>query len=107
MIGNLKDRVQPVDALPAERPAPTAMLHHVDSPDFADSETALFEACPEAAALIQALRGCQHPRSGRLMARLRDCQDETRMSELRAEIFQLLALSFGRAEAERRLQPLQ
>ena len=95
MIQRLKDR----DRLP--------MLHHVDSPDFADSETALTEACPEAAALIQALRGCQHPPSGRLMARLRDCQDEARMNDLRAEIFQLLALSFGRAEAERRLHPLQ
>ena len=95
MIQRLKDR----DRLP--------MLHHVDSPDFADSETALTEACPEAAALIQALRGCQHPRSGRLMARLRDCQDETRINDLRAEVFQLLALSFGRAEAERRLQTVQ
>ncbi|MBS0597601.1 MAG: hypothetical protein H6927_08850 [Burkholderiaceae bacterium] len=83
------------------------MLHRFDSPDFADSETALVAACPEAATLIQALRGCQHPRSGRLMARLRDCQDPDRMDELRAEIFQLLALSFGRAEAERRLLPLQ
>ncbi|MEZ5607134.1 MAG: hypothetical protein R3E52_08375 [Burkholderiaceae bacterium] len=83
------------------------MLLRVDSPDFADSETALVEACPEAALLIQALRGCQHPRSGRLMARLRDCQDPTHFDELRAEIFQLLALSFGRAEAERRLLPLQ
>ncbi|MFO1178052.1 MAG: hypothetical protein U1E79_06680 [Ottowia sp.] len=68
------------------------MLHRFDSPDFADSETALVAACPEAATLIQALR---------------DCQDPDRMDELRAEIFQLLALSFGRAEAERRLLPLQ
>ena len=60
MIQRFKDR----DRLP--------MLHHVDSPDFADSVTALIEASPEACALIQALRGCQHPRSGRLMARLRD-----------------------------------
>ncbi|MFD2378538.1 hypothetical protein ACFSTJ_15130 [Ottowia pentelensis] len=37
------------------------MLHRIDSPDFADSETALIAACPEAASLIQALRGCQHP----------------------------------------------
>ena len=83
------------------------MLHHIDSPDFLDSETALIEACPQAASLIQALRGCQHPRSGRLMARLRDCQDPQQFGDLRAEIFQLLALSFGRTEAERRLQPVQ
>jgi len=42
-----------------------------------------------------------------MMARLRDCQDETRINDLRAEVFQLLALSFGRAEAERRLQTVQ
>ena len=83
------------------------MLHRIESPDFADPETALADACPQAAALVQLLCDCRHPRAERLMARLRDCQESQQIDLLRAEVFNLLALSFGPTEAQRRLQPLQ
>lgn len=83
------------------------MLHHVESPDVADLESALIEAAPQAAALIEALRDCCHPRRGRLIARLRDCGDPQQLELLHAEVFNLLALSFGPAEAERRLHALE
>lgn len=83
------------------------MLAHVESPDVSDTDTALATACPAAAALVLALDGCCHPRAGRLMARLRDCEGTEQIDSLRGEVFNLLALSFGPTEAQRRLLPLQ
>ncbi|MGB3069249.1 MAG: hypothetical protein WBC18_11900 [Ottowia sp.] len=85
----------------------TVMLAHVESPDVSDTDTALATACPEAAALVRALNGCCHPRAGRLLARLGDCEGADQIDSLRAEVFNLLALSFGPTEAQRRLLPLQ
>ncbi|MET4580165.1 hypothetical protein ABIE13_005304 [Ottowia thiooxydans] len=83
------------------------MLQLVESPDFSDSDTALASASPEAATLVLALNGCCHPRVGRLMARLRDCECSNQLDLLRGEVFNVLALSFGPTEAQRRLLPLQ
>jgi len=80
-----------------------AMLNRIENPDFVDTETALIEACPQAAVLIEALRDCRHPRAARLTARLRHCEDPGQIEILRSEVFSLLAMSFGREEAERRL----
>lgn len=81
------------------------MLNRIDNPDFVDTDTALIEAGPQAAPLIEALRDCQHPRAGRLLAQLRACEAAEQLHVLRGEVFGLLALSFGRIEAERRLPP--
>lgn len=83
------------------------MLRRFESPDFSDSDTALATACPTAAALVIALNDCCHPRAGRLRARLRDCEDPGQLDMLKGEVFNLLALSFGPSEAQRRLIPLQ
>ena len=85
------------------------MQHHVKSPDFADFDAALNdqETWPHASALIEALRGCRHPRSGRLVARLRDCRNGDELVLLHGDVFHLLVLSFGIAEARRRIPPLQ
>ncbi len=83
------------------------MLRHIENPDFADPDTALIDANPETAKLMRALADCHHPRATRLLTRLRDCQDAKELATLRAEVFRLLALSFGPAEAERRVPPLQ
>ncbi len=81
------------------------MLLRVESPDFSDSDTALATATPRAAALVRALDGCRHPRAGRLKARLSDCEDAEQLEMLRGEVFNLLALTFGPSEAQRRLLP--
>jgi hypothetical protein len=57
-----------------------------------------------AAALSQALTDCCHPRAARLQARLTGHLDADQLALLRGEVLNLLALSFGAAEAQRRLQ---
>jgi hypothetical protein len=67
-------------------------------------------ACPQARLLLDALQDCCHPRAERLRARLLDCHDTQNLLGLRAEVLNLLALSFGCAEAQARLRqpaPLQ
>jgi len=61
-------------------------------------------ASPQARLLLDALQDCCHPRAERLRARLLDCRDAHKLAELRGEVLNLLALSFGRAEAALRLQ---
>jgi len=61
-------------------------------------------AAPHVRKLLATLEDCCHPRAERLRARLLDCGDAQNMAELRAEVLSLLTLSFGRAEAESRLQ---
>lgn len=65
------------------------------------------DADPQAMVLVGTLDGCCHPRAGRLKARLVDCQCHDQLAQLRAEVTHLLTLSFGPAEAQRRLQALQ
>ena len=65
------------------------------------------DADPVAMELMGTLHGCCHPRAGRLKARLVDCQCDDQLALLRAEVTHLLTLSFGPAEAQRRLQALQ
>ena len=57
--------------------------------------------------LVRALADCCHPRAARLKARLVECQGPDQLALLKAEVLNLLTLSFGPAEAQRRLQPLQ
>ncbi|MCA0323991.1 MAG: hypothetical protein LCH89_00065 [Proteobacteria bacterium] len=80
------------------------MLQRINSPEFVHSEIALAHATPQARPLIQALLDCCHPRAGRLVSRLCDCQAEAELASLRAEVRNLLALSFGTEEAKRRLE---
>jgi hypothetical protein len=69
------------------------------------------EAAPDvgrvALALIDAMAGCCHPRVERLTERLRACDRPDQLRLLRGEVLNLLTLSFGPAEAQRRLQALQ
>ena len=65
------------------------------------------DADPQAMVLMNTLDGCCHPRASRLKARLVDCQCNDQLALLRAEVTHLLTLSFGPAEAQRRLQALQ
>jgi hypothetical protein len=65
------------------------------------------EADPKALALVQALSGCCHPRAGRLTARLLACTQPEQLLALQGDVRNLLALSFGPAEADQRLQALQ
>ena len=88
------------------RPLKT-MLSHIKSPDFAASDCWTVKPDPVAAVLIEALHDCVHPRSGRLRAQLQGCTDAAQLEHLRGEVFNLLAMSFGPAEAERRLSALQ
>ncbi|MDR2128289.1 MAG: hypothetical protein LBP52_04405 [Burkholderiaceae bacterium] len=59
---------------------------------------------PETQGLLSALDGCCHPRAARLRVRLQQCTDTDELRSLRAEVLNLLALSFGASEAHRRLQ---
>ena len=59
---------------------------------------------PQANLLLGALEDCCHPRAERLRSRLLDCSNAQNLDGLRAEVHNLLALSFGRAEAELRLR---
>ncbi|MDR1969019.1 MAG: hypothetical protein LBQ32_10075 [Burkholderiaceae bacterium] len=69
----------------------------LDLPDV--SRTAL--------ALIKAMTGCCHPRAKRLAERLLACGQPEELQHLQGEVLNLLALSFGTAEAQRRLHRLQ
>lgn len=80
------------------------MLQRVHCPDSADVASVVQGASPEAAALAQSLEGCCHPRAGRILARLGRHPESDELERLRAEVEQLLCLSFGPAEARRRLQ---
>ena len=64
-------------------------------------------ADPRIAALVGALTDCIHPRAARLKARLAADPDDEQLGQLRAEVLNLVAMSFGLAEAERRLQAVQ
>ncbi len=80
------------------------MLERIEHPDFTCCDAAPSAPCPQAALMIQALEGCCHPRAGRLLSRLRDHNDADQLNQLRADVLNLLVLSFGPAEARRRLQ---
>ncbi len=80
------------------------MLQHIDSQDFADAASVLADADPETAALVRAMEGCCHPKAGRLLARLGQHPDAETLKQLRGDVLQLLTLTFGKAEALRRLQ---
>ena len=64
------------------------------------------DADPKAIALMSTLEGCCHPRAMRLRQRLVSCQSGEQFTLLQAEVTHLLSLSFGPAEATRRLQAL-
>lgn len=83
------------------------MFSHFASPDFAANGAWALEPDPRVAVLIEALRDCVHPRSERLRSQLQGHVAPERLAHLRAEVFNLLAMSFGPDEAERRLRPLQ
>ena len=80
------------------------MLQQFDCPDFPETANVLAGADPETAALVHALAGCCHPKAARLLARLGEHPDADARVLLRADVLQLLTLTFGRAEALRRLQ---
>ncbi len=82
------------------------MLQYIDSQDFTDAAAVLAGADPETARLVQAMEGCCHPKAGRLLGRLaqRKDTDAEALAALRADVLDLLTLSFGKAEALRRLQ---
>ncbi len=80
------------------------MLQYIDSEDFADPATVLAHADSETAPLVLALAGCCHPKANRLLARLGQHPDASARAQLRADILQLLTLTFGKSEAQRRLQ---
>ena len=80
--------------------------------DFDDQELSALDvlaadADPRAVALTHTLADCCHPRAERLVVRLLDCRDADQLAQLRGDVLNLLALSFGPAEALRRLQALQ
>ena len=83
------------------------MLHRLESPDTALADLADIDIHPQAAALIDTLADCRHPRAGRLTVRLAESHDAGELAMLRGEVLNLLALSFGPAEAQRRLQAVQ
>ena len=86
-------------------------LHRM-TPDFDDLDLSALDAAaadadPRAVALTRTLSDCCHPRAERLIVRLLDCRDDDQLALLRGEVLNLLALSFGPAEALRRLQAVQ
>ena len=83
------------------------MLYRDETPDAVVTDTTGAELHPTAAALIATLSDCRHPRAGRLATRLADSHDAEDLAMLRGEVLNLLALSFGPAEALRRLQAVQ
>ena len=75
--------------------------------DTALADLADIDIHPQAAALIDTLADCRHPRAGRLTVRLAESHDADELAMRRGEVLNLLALSFGPAEAQRRLQAVQ
>ena len=62
-------------------------------------------ADPTIDSLLRALHGCVHPKAERLRARLLAQPDAEQLSALSENVRDLLCLSFGCAEAARRLDP--
>ncbi|MFV0679804.1 hypothetical protein [Ottowia sp.] len=62
------------------------------------------QALPNAQTLVEAMTGCCHPRAGRLAERLLSCDQPETLRQLQGDVLNLLVLSFGPAEAQRRLQ---
>ncbi len=83
------------------------MFYDTEGPDHACATLEAPEASPAARALAETLAGCCHPRAERLAARLLACDQPEQLPLLRGEVLNLLALSFGTAEAQRRLRALQ
>ncbi len=86
---------------------PLDMLQTFENPDTVVPDGWHAAALPQATVLVRALADCCHPRAARLKARLVECQGPDQLALLKAEVLNLLTLSFGPAEAQRRLQPLQ
>ena len=80
------------------------MLQTIDSQDFTETAAVLAGADPVIARLEEALDGCCHPKASRLLARLAQQPEGEALTALRADVLDLLTLSFGRPEALRRLQ---
>ena len=80
------------------------MLQHVCQAEFADADTVLNLQCDRTAMLVRAMEGCLHPRVGRLMRQLSQAACEEDFRRVTSEIKYLLCLTFGEAEAQRRLQ---
>jgi len=53
---------------------------------------------------VRALDGCMHPRVGRLMRQISEAVGDEDFKRLAGEVKYLLTLTFGEAEAQRRLQ---
>jgi len=80
------------------------MLQRVHCLPIGCSDELLAFASPEVIRLVTALEGCCHPKRERLLARLAlDPRDEE-LAKARYDVLELLTLSFGPAEARRRLQ---
>ncbi len=77
------------------------------NPDAPAADAPWSDLDPQAAGLIDTLSDCCHPRAGRLKARLADNPDADQLALLRGEVLNVLALSFGTAEAQRRLRAVQ
>jgi len=82
-------------------------LYDTPGQESACSDVEAPEAAPQALALVEAMADCCHPRVDRLTARLLACSEPDQLPQLRGEVLNLLALSFGPAEAQRRLRALQ
>ena len=82
------------------------MLEFIDTSASTSLECCA-DADPKAIALMSTLDGCCHPRAMRLKVRLSACDSYDQLDLLQAEVTHLLSLSFGPAEAQRRLQALQ
>ncbi|HPZ57288.1 hypothetical protein [Ottowia sp.] len=80
------------------------MPYFIEASDSAAfTERAWSDLHAQAVALSHALSDCCHPRAARLQARLSAHIDPDQLAQLRGEVLNVLALSFGAAEAQRRL----
>jgi hypothetical protein len=80
------------------------MLQHVCQAEFADANTVINLECQRTASLVRALEGCLHPRVGRLLRQISEAECEDDFRRVTCEVKYLLSLTFGEAEAQRRLQ---
>ncbi len=83
------------------------MFQDTHGPEDAYPDPVTLSASPRALALVDAMRGCCHPRVSRLTARLLACDQTDVLHQLQGDVYNLLVLSFGPYEAQRRLQTLQ
>lgn len=83
------------------------MFQDSHSLDHPPCEASACTADPRALALVDALTGCCHPRASRLVTRLLECNQPDALRQLQSDVLNLLVLSFGPIEAQRRLQTLQ